>query len=90
MKNLFSKIGLGLMSLMVVVFGASNVPAAVDAGFASSSNSLGAVFTDNSDNIWAWVGLSLGIALLLALGIRALLFGKRQIIGAVPGGKKRR
>lgn len=90
MKNLANKISFGLMALMVIIFGATNVQAAADAGFASSSEALGTVFTDNSGNIWAWVGLSLGIALLLALGIRALLFGKRQIIGAVPGGKKRK
>lgn len=82
------------MGIGAFVFGlavmANQAKAAADAGFASSTDSLAAVFTDNSGNVWAWIGLAIGLSLLLALGIRALLFGKRQIIGAVPGGKRRR
>jgi len=90
MNNLLSKIGLGVLGALVFVVGPKMVSAAADTGFASSTEALGAVWTDNSANIWVWIGLSIGIGLLLALGIRALLFGKRQVVGAVPGGKRRR
>lgn len=64
--------------------------AAADTGFASSTEALELKFTENSGMIWVWIGVSMGIGLLLALGIRALLFGKRQIVGGIPGGGKKK
>jgi len=88
---MFKKIS---MYVGVAAFGltmaATKAFAAADQGFASSTDALELTFTDNSGNIWLWIGASIGIGLLLGMGIRALLFGKRQIIGGIPGGRKGR
>lgn len=91
-KKLSTKLGLAVFGALVAipVVGPYIAKAAADTGFASSTEALGAVFTDNSSNVWIWIGLAIGFSLLLGLGIRALLFGKRQIIGAVPGGRRGR
>lgn len=70
-------------------FFANSVHAAADEDFASSTAGLLTIFSDNKGTIWIIIGAVIGIALLLGLGIRALLFGKNQIISAVPGGSKK-
>lgn len=91
MKKLFKKIGL----MAIVAAGAvgslvaNTVHAAADSDFASSAPAFLANFTDNKGTVWLIIAGVLGISLVLGLGIRSLVYGKNQIINAVPGGKRK-
>ena len=80
-------VGLGAAGSLMVT---KAVHAAADTDFASSAPAFLANFTDNKGTVWLIIAGVLGISLVLGLGIRALVYGKNQIISAVPGGKKRR
>lgn len=90
-KKLSNKFGL----MALVATGAvgsllgKSVHAAADSDFASSAPAFLANFTDNKGTVWLIIAGVLGISLVLGLGIRSLVYGKNQIISAVPGGKRK-
>lgn len=91
MTKLLKKAGavfsLALMGVLVMTGFAS---AAADADFASSTAALTTIVTDNKGEIMTFAAVIIGISLLIALIFRLLGYGKRAIIGSVPGGRRRR
>ena len=90
MNKLFKKLSLGFAVVVggLVAFG-HNVFAAPDADLASSTEALTSIITDNKGTILTWVAGIFGIVLIMGLAFRALGYGKRSVIGAIPGGKKK-
>jgi len=90
MKNLFSKVGLGLMSL-VALFGATSVTkAAADTDLTTSFASSTAMLSDNKAQILGYiVGIAL-IALVIRLGKSGVIMAIKWIMAAFAGKGKRR
>jgi len=91
MKNLGKKMSVGLMALVAGVLSVVNsVKAAADTDLVNGLASTTLIFTDNKGTIITWVVGIFAVTIVVALLIRALFFGKRQAVGMLPGGKRRR
>lgn len=91
MTKFLKKVSAGLTLAVVGLVGWTGfASAAADADFASSTAALATVVTDNKGEIMTFAAIIIGISLLIALIFRLLGYGKRAIIGSVPGGRRRR
>lgn len=91
MNKLLKKVGTSLTLAVVGLVGwTAYASAAADADFSSSTAALTSVVQDNKGEIMTFAAVIIGISLLIALIFRLLGYGKRAIIGSVPGGRRRR
>lgn len=64
--------------------------AAADTYLSSGLASTTLIFTDNYGVVISWVVGIFAITIVVGLVIKALFFGKRQALGMLGGGKRRR
>jgi len=86
---MLKKISIGVMSLLAL-FGVKSAYAAADADLTAALASSTLVLTDNKGQILTWLVALFGVVILITIVIGALSRARRQIGGAVGGGKKRR
>jgi len=87
---MLKKISIGFMALLGAVGLASTTYAAADAALVSGLASTTAIFTDNYTTVITWVVGIFAVTIIVGLVIKALFFGKRQALGMLGGGKRRR
>jgi len=86
---MFKKIGVGLMGLLGLL-GAKATMAAADADLTAAFASGTAALTDNKGAVLSWIAGVFGVVILITIVVGALSRARRQIGGAVGGGKRRR
>lgn len=88
-KNNLKKIGVGLMGLFGMIM-ATTAKAAADADLTAALASSSAVLTDNKAEVLAWFATIFGFVILVVIVIGLLGRARRQVGGAVGGGRRRR
>jgi len=72
------------------VLGPHIAKAAADADLVAGLASSSAIYTDNKSTLIGYVVGLILVTTVIALVIRALFFGKRQITGVFGGGRRKR
>ena len=88
-KNNLKKIGVGLMGLFGMI-SATAVKAAEDTDLTSALASSSAFLTDNKGAVLGWFATIFGFVILVVIVIGLLGRARRQVGGAVGGGRRRR
>lgn len=87
---MLNKISLAVFSLVVGVVGYTNLArAAADADFASGTDAITAVGTDNKTAIIGFIAAIVVFLLIVGLSKGAMLWGKRAV-SSIFGGRRRR
>lgn len=92
LKKISSKIGYFAFAFaLFAMAGINKVLAAADTDL---QNVLGTTspgyLTDNKSTLLTWVGVVFGFVIVIGIVKAALSYGRRQALGAIGGGKKRR
>ena len=91
MKNFFNKMGMGLSLAIAGIVGyAGFAHAAADTDLASSTELITEAISDNKVTILTFAVGIVVFALIMGGAFKLFGWGKRQILGTIPGGGKRR
>jgi len=89
MNKLIKKLSVGLMAIAGLV-GATATHAAADADLSAGLASTTLIFTDNKGTLISWIVGIFAVTIVVGLLVKSLFFGKRQALGMLGGGKRRR
>lgn len=91
MNKLMNKLTFGVLASVVGLIGMSNFAhAAADTDLASSTELIKTGISDNKGTMLAYAAGVAVLALIIAGAFRLFAWGKGQILGSVPGRRKRR